>query len=51
MMETLFAKMETLQQNQAIQLAGVHDRLDAVELELPLIQEQGALRIRTWKPE
>ncbi len=46
MMETLFAKMDALQQNQAIQLAGVHDRLDAVELELPMIQEQGALRIR-----
>src|SRR5579862_2283788 len=46
MMQTLFARMETLQQNQAVQLAGVHDRLDAVELELPLIQEQGALRIR-----
>jgi hypothetical protein len=46
MIEMLLAKVETLQQNQAIQLAGVHDRLDAVELELPLIQEQGALRIR-----
>jgi len=46
MMETLFNRVETLQQNQAIQLAGVHDRLDAVELELPLIQEQSALRIR-----
>src|SRR6202789_4328032 len=45
-METLFARMDTLQQNQAIQMAGVHDRLDAVELELPIIQEQGALRIR-----
>jgi hypothetical protein len=46
MMETLFARVDSLQQNQAMQLAGVHDRLDAVELELPLIQEQGALRIR-----
>ena len=46
MMETLFVRVQQLQQNQAIQLAGVHDRLDAVELELPLIQEQGALRMR-----
>jgi hypothetical protein len=46
MMQTLFSKVEALQQNQAIQMAGVHDRLDAVELELPLIQEQGALRMR-----
>jgi len=46
MMEALFNRVETLQQNQAIQLAGVHDRLDAVELEIPLIQEQSALRIR-----
>ncbi|HEY3838461.1 MAG TPA: hypothetical protein VGL72_17900, partial [Bryobacteraceae bacterium] len=46
MLEALFARMEALQQNQAVQLAGVHDRLDAVELELPLIQEQCALRIR-----
>src|ERR1035441_1577398 len=44
--ETLFARVDALQQNQAVQLAGVHDRLDAVELELPLIQEQGALRVR-----
>jgi hypothetical protein len=46
MMETLFSRIDTLQQNQARQFAGVHDRLDAVELELPLIQEQSALRIR-----
>src|SRR3954471_4518705 len=46
MIEALFNRVETLQQNQAIQLAGVHDRLDAVELEIPLIQEQSALRIR-----
>src|SRR5690348_16960787 len=46
MVETLFARVETLQQNQAMQFSGVHDRLDAVELELPLIQEQSALRIR-----
>src|SRR5580658_2009296 len=46
MMETLFARVDALQQNQAVQLAGVHDRLDAVELEIPLIQEQSALRIR-----
>jgi hypothetical protein len=45
-METLFSRVEALQQNQAVQFAGVHDRLDAVELEIPLIQEQGALRIR-----
>ncbi len=46
MMETLFSRVEALQQNQAMQFAGVHDRLDAVELELPLIQEQSALRVR-----
>jgi hypothetical protein len=46
MVETLFARVETLQQHQAIQLAGVHDRLDAVELQIPMIQEQSALRIR-----
>jgi hypothetical protein len=46
MMEALFARMETLQQNHAVQFAGVHDRLDAVELELPLIQEQSALRMQ-----
>ena len=46
MMEALFSRVEVLQQNQAVQFAGVHDRLDAVELELPLIQEQSALRIR-----
>jgi hypothetical protein len=46
MMETLAARVESLQENQAIQFAGVHDRLDAVELEIPLIQEQSALRIR-----
>lgn len=45
MMETLFNRIDALQQNQAVQLAGVHDRLDAVELEIPLIQEQSALRI------
>lgn len=39
-------RVDALQQNQAMQMAGVHDRLDAVELELPLIQEQGALRMR-----
>jgi hypothetical protein len=46
MLEALFARVEALQQNQAVQLASVHDRLDAVELELPLIQEQSALRMR-----
>jgi hypothetical protein len=46
MMQSLFARVDALQQNQAIQLAGVHDRLDAVELEIPMIQEQSALRIR-----
>ena len=46
MMETLFSRIDALQQTQAVQLAGVHDRLDAVELEIPLIQEQSALRIR-----
>ena len=46
MMQTLLSRMDALQQNQAIQLAGVHDRMDAVELELPLIQEQSALRMR-----
>src|SRR5579871_876479 len=46
MMETLFARMEVLQQNQAVQFATVNDRLDAVELEVPLIQEQTALRMR-----
>jgi hypothetical protein len=45
MMETLFNRIDALQQHQAVQLAGVNDRLDAVELELPLIQEQSALRI------
>jgi hypothetical protein len=46
MMEALFARVDALQQNQAVQLSGVNDRLDAVELEIPLIQEQSALRIR-----
>ncbi len=46
MMESLFSRVDMLQQNQAVQFAGVHDRLDAVELELPLVQEQSALRIR-----
>ena len=46
MLETVFQRMETLQQNQAVQFAGVQDRLDSVELELPLMQEQSALRIR-----
>jgi hypothetical protein len=46
MMDSLFARVDSLQQNQAIQLAGVHDRLDAVELEIPVIQEQSALRMR-----
>ena len=45
-MESLFDQVQTLQQNQAIHFSSVHDRLDAVELELPLIQEQSALRIR-----
>lgn len=44
--ETLIARVEALQQRHAMQFAGVHDRLDAVELELPLIQEQSALRMR-----
>ena len=46
MMQTLVARVEALQQSQAIQMAGVHDRLDAVELEIPLVQEQTALRMR-----
>jgi hypothetical protein len=46
MMEALFSRIEDLQQNQAVQFAGVHDRLDAVELEIPLVQEQTALRLR-----
>jgi hypothetical protein len=46
MMDTLFAKMDALQQNQAVHFSSVHNRLDAVELELPLIQEKNALRIR-----
>lgn len=45
MMESLFSRIEAVEQKQAVQLAGVHDRLDAVELELPLVQEQSALRI------
>jgi hypothetical protein len=46
MLETVFQRMDSLQQNQAVQFAGVHDRLDSVELELPLLQEQSALRLR-----
>lgn len=46
MMESLYARFEALQENNAIQFAGVHERLDAVELEVPLIQEQSALRMR-----
>ena len=46
MMESLYARFESLQQNHAIQFAGVHERLDAVELEIPLIQERTALGMR-----
>jgi hypothetical protein len=46
MMESLYARFDALQQNHAIQFAGVHERLDAVELELPLIQERTALGMR-----
>lgn len=46
MLEMLYGRFEALQQNHARQFAGVHDRLDAVELEIPLIQESSALRIR-----
>src|SRR5258708_37356574 len=46
MMEVLFTRFDHLQQNNAMQWAGMHERLDAVELEIPLIQEQNALRLR-----
>jgi len=46
MMESLYARFEALQQNHAIQFAGVHERLDAVELEIPLVQERTALGMR-----
>jgi hypothetical protein len=46
MMESLYARFEALQQNHAIQFAGVHERLDAVELEIPLVHERTALGMR-----
>ena len=46
MMELLHSRFDALQQSHAVQFAEVHERLDGVELEIPLIQEQSALRLR-----